>query len=1045
MQVSADAPGPIRDCQVEFSAGPLLRPFAQPGASVMLQETIEIVYATYYQYFMQGDGLPEDLDLGATIQIPRFGAGQRIFRRYTLQKIIGRGGMGVVWLAQDACLESLVALKVLPDTLLHDSASLDSLKRETKLGLSLAHPNIVRIYDFQNDEHAAAISMEYVDGGNLSDLRIKKPSKVLNPSDLMEWLEALFDGLDYAHNRQQIVHRDLKPRNLMLNNRGELKIADFGISRSISESMTLLSGMLASTGSPPYVSPQQWDGERPTPLDDIYSLGATLYELLTSKPPLLGVVDWQQVHHKLAPPLWQRRLDLGIKGADPIPAQWEKAIAACLAKDPKDRPQTVRELKGRLLIDSLQTVTLTDVPATRVDKRSPPLFPAPEDTPLIEGDFDDGSEKTIKGGTTLPIRSSEEPAPDDQGLFDEPTSRQIKDRPVTAQPSDDIETGATLQNRQAETTIRQDATVGRQKKIPVGLWLTFPAVVLLGALAYIVLRPGERVVPTPPAVVPTPPAVVPTPPAVIPTPAAVIPTPAAVIPTPPVVVSTPPVVVPTPAAVVPTPANVISTPPVVHGDLAIDSDPPGATITLDGDISVKAPHTFKGIEVGGHRLTATLDGYLPVQREVQFDGTTSSPIVLKLEQKPPPPEEFGKLSVLSNPSGASILLDGSPPDEPPSTFTKIPFGKHRLTATLDGYEPIYQELQIDTTNTVSKLLELKRTQQSLRLEELVDQVNKYRNAPDSPQYVAACVKYLQHLYLTKSPPAPELPPDELRQDLEKVIERVRDHQAKLIPSVSRQEFEKYKEAITYAAQFDVLQAILMLAENETAQHRKFSLFEKAASEKNDPYAMMMLGILYAKGAADIPGKPDLNKALDWLQRAAKAGKKEAAAYYYDAYLFVDTGTKRSEEDQKAAIERLEELAKQDIPHAKVVLGQWRRLQAVATKDKALSLRLYREAADWWRKAKGPGEWRACSYLGSLYETGLLNENGKPTQDDLNEAKALYREGAINEDVACMYNFGRLLWNQAKGGDQRKEAAQWVRRAADENYEPAKAWLKRNGI
>jgi serine/threonine protein kinase len=109
---------------------------------------------------MQGDSLPEDLDLGATIQIPRFGAGQRVFGRYTLQRVIGRGGMGVVWLAQDAYLETPVALKVLPDTLVHDAASLDSLKRETKLGLCLAHPHIVRIYDFQNDETAAAISME---------------------------------------------------------------------------------------------------------------------------------------------------------------------------------------------------------------------------------------------------------------------------------------------------------------------------------------------------------------------------------------------------------------------------------------------------------------------------------------------------------------------------------------------------------------------------------------------------------------------------------------------------------------------------------------------------------------------------------------------------------------------------------------------------------------------------------------------------------------------------------------------------------------------
>jgi serine/threonine protein kinase len=248
---------------------------------------------------MHDDAFPEDLDFTTTMPIPRFRPGQRIFRRYTLQKIIGRGGMGVVWLAHDQELERRVALKVLPETLVHDSASLDSLKRETKVGLALAHPNIVRIYDFQSDAFAAAISMEYVDGGNLSDLRITREHKVLSVADLLKWINTLFDALEYAH-RQQIVHRDLKPRNLMLNSRGELKITDFGISRSISDSMTMLTGKLASAGSPPYISPQQWDGERPTPLDDIYSLGATFYELLTSKPPLLGVIDWHQVHCEIA-------------------------------------------------------------------------------------------------------------------------------------------------------------------------------------------------------------------------------------------------------------------------------------------------------------------------------------------------------------------------------------------------------------------------------------------------------------------------------------------------------------------------------------------------------------------------------------------------------------------------------------------------------------------------------------------------------------------------------------------------------------------------
>ena len=935
---------------------------------------------------MQGDGLPEDLDSGATIQVPRFGPGQKIFRRYTLQRIIGRGGMGVVWLAQDAYLESQVALKVLPDTLLHDSASLDSLKRETKVGLSLAHPNIVRIYDFQNDDTAAAISMEYVDGGNLSDLRVTKANKILTHSDLLSWIESLFDALEYAHVRRQIVHRDLKPRNLMLNRRGELKIADFGISRSISDSMTMLTGKLGSSGSPPYVSPQQWDGERPTPLDDIYSLGATLYELLTSKPPLLGVIDWQQVHHKIAPPMGQRRIDLGISDAEAIPPQWEEAVAACLAKDPKDRPQSIRELKARLLVDGLQAsapATLSAGDSTLSREAASP----------VEDDLDDRFEMTIKGGATLPSHLE-----DDESLFEAPTLHQVKDRPATAQPSDDLDTGLTIRSPKPEVpapqeTIERGATADRAKKKPVLLWLALAAVGLLCAIGTIIFRPVEPVISTP----------------------------------------------------------VIAAPV----ELAVETDPAGATITLDEGASAQAPHTFKDVKAGTHRITAKLEGYLPAQQDLQFDGKTSSEVVLQLEKQPPPaetpqpsppPEQFGTLSVTTNPPGASISLDENPPNEPPNTFTGIRFGKHQLTANLDGYEPIYEELEIDSTNTVYKVFELKRTQQSLRLQELVDQVKKYGDAPDSPQYITAAAKYLLHLYYTESPASPELPPDELKQNLETIIERLRTRLAVLKPSVGAQEFQQYREAITYAAKLDSLQAVLMLAENEKEQNKKFSLFEKAATQKNDPGAMMMLGILYAKGAADISGKPNYDKALEWLQRAAKAGNKEAAAYYNEAFLFVDTRTPRSEGEQEAAIESLRELAQQGVPHAEVVLGEWCRRKAIATKDKASRLKLYREAADRWRRAKGPREWRACYYLGSLYERGLLNEDGKPTQSDLNEAKALYKEGADNEDLVCMFNLGRFIWERSdeKNVDERKQALSLIKNAAAAGSESAKSWLERSG-
>jgi serine/threonine protein kinase len=341
---------------------------------------------------MTGNGFPDDeLDFGQTIQIPRFAPTQKIFRRYILQKILGRGGMGVVWLAMDDQLESLVALKVLPDALCHDRASLEALKRETKLGLRLAHPNIVRIYDFQQDDSAAAISMEFVDGVTLSDVRSEKPVQVFSPSDLQPYVSALCDALNYAHTRRKIVHRDLKPRNLMLDSEKELKIADFGISRSISESMIMVTGKLGSTGSPPYISPQQWDGAQPSPLDDIYSVGATLYELLTSKPPLLGVVDWQQVHFNVPPPMRKRRSDLGITGAAAIPPEWEETIAACLAKDPKDRPQTILEVQARLgkshvkdsVEEEMTTDDLSDDTIVIPSVPSPPELEAPA-APLID-------------------------------------------------------------------------------------------------------------------------------------------------------------------------------------------------------------------------------------------------------------------------------------------------------------------------------------------------------------------------------------------------------------------------------------------------------------------------------------------------------------------------------------------------------------------------------------------------------------------------------------------------------------------------------------
>jgi len=285
-----------------------------------------------------------------------FASGQKIFGRYTLIKVLGRGGMGIVWLARDEELERNVALKFLPDLMIRDRAAFDQLKRETKRCLELTHPHIVRIHDFIQDERSGCISMEYIDGETLSNLRVEKEQRVFEPDEIAPWMAQLCDALDYAHTRANLIHCDLKPANLMVNDRADLKITDFGIARTVDDSVSRLTAEQGRTGTLVYMSPQQLNGERCTHLDDIYSLGASIYELLTSKPPFFsGNID-RQISERIAPSMSDRRRELDIEPAS-IPKAWEDTVAACLAKDPLRRPQSAGEIAQRLQLGSAPIIT----------------------------------------------------------------------------------------------------------------------------------------------------------------------------------------------------------------------------------------------------------------------------------------------------------------------------------------------------------------------------------------------------------------------------------------------------------------------------------------------------------------------------------------------------------------------------------------------------------------------------------------------------------------------------------------------------------------
>src|SRR5947199_4502032 len=161
------------------------------------------------------------------------------------------------------------------------------------------------------------------------------------------------DALDYANNYAHIIYRELRPANRMVTQRGELKVSDFGIARSLGDSLSVITMAGGRSGTLAYMSPQQLEGERGTHLDDIYSLGASVYELLTSKPPFyVGNID-RQIREKIPPSMMERRREFEIE-AEPIPPVWEKWVAACLAKDPRRRPQSVTEIVRQLQIPSAE-------------------------------------------------------------------------------------------------------------------------------------------------------------------------------------------------------------------------------------------------------------------------------------------------------------------------------------------------------------------------------------------------------------------------------------------------------------------------------------------------------------------------------------------------------------------------------------------------------------------------------------------------------------------------------------------------------------------
>jgi TPR repeat protein len=534
-------------------------------------------------------------------------------------------------------------------------------------------------------------------------------------------------------------------------------------------------------------------------------------------------------------------------------------------------------------------------------------------------------------------------------------------------------------------------------------------------------------------------------------------------------------------------------PQVALGNLAVESDPTGAAVSLDEGAPIKAPYTFNNVKFGSHRLTANLKGYQPIQQDLRFDATTPSKIILKLQQSPP--EEITALSIQSEPAGAAILLDGKPPQAPSNTFTHVPFGTHQLSATLDDYEPIKQDIEVRRGMTPQIRLQLKPTQEiaalsiqsepagaSILLDGKPPQApsNAFTHVPFGTHQLSATLDDYEPIkqdvevrrgmtpeirlqlkptaigallseikkydegspqYLNTYVRLVQLAPSsgEHTKELGRSIEVLR----KKTPPISKDEFDLYyKSAIKDAANLNILPAMLWLAENENGSDA-LDWFLRAA-KLGDSYAMMTAGRLYLR-----KGTPnDDFEGFRWLNRAYDAPKRnlEAGAYIADCYL----SGKGTKQDVQKAEDIIMPLANQNVVPAMTLAGRifeykadLKRTEAgtntnpqIQKKLEAQANDLDRQARQWWERAE-KDDWNASAHLAQYYEEGWGG-----IEKSAEEAEKRYKAGADHGNALSTFLYGLML---AKKPSRHSEAEKLISRAASMGLPSAIKWCRENNV
>ena len=283
------------------------------------------------------DAGPERRRASDSIDDARFVPGERVAERYRIVGLLGRGGMGEVYRADDLKLKQPVALKFLPERLSADAEALARFLREVSVARQISHRHVCRVYDAGEWEGQHFLSMEYVRGEELASL-VKRIGRL--PHDkAVETARQLCAGLNAVHERG-VLHRDLKPANVMLDERGDVRITDFGIAALAEET----GGHRPAAGTPAYMSPEQLEAGELTAQSDIYSLGLVLYELFTGRRAFeaASLPELLALRRSAAQPSSPSR---HVSDLDPLV---ERIILRCLERDPSKRPATALQVAAAL-------------------------------------------------------------------------------------------------------------------------------------------------------------------------------------------------------------------------------------------------------------------------------------------------------------------------------------------------------------------------------------------------------------------------------------------------------------------------------------------------------------------------------------------------------------------------------------------------------------------------------------------------------------------------------------------------------------------------